>query len=246
MKSPDCLPLIGLTTERADSERPSFAVLAAYVHAVASAGGAPVLIPCGLDETALRAILTRIDGLVLTGGGDIDPAAYGDPPSAGLQLVDPQRDQTELALARWAVNDGLPLLGICRGLQVLNVALGGSLIQDIQRDRPGSLPHAAADSADEVCHAVAIEAATALARVLESEGFQVNSSHHQAIRGLAPPLQVVARASDGVIEAVEMRDHLFAFGVQWHPERSLASPESHRLFQALTRAATQEYAGRHG
>ena len=186
MKSPDCLPLIGLTTERADSERPSFSVLAAYVHAVASAGGAPVLIPCGLDEAALRAILTRIAGLVLTGGGDIDPAAYGDPPSAGLQLVDLQRDQTELALARWAVNDGLPLLGICRGLQVLNVSLGGSLIQDIQRDRPGSLPHAAADSGDEVHHAVAIEAASALTRVLEVRDLQVNSSHHQAIRGLAP------------------------------------------------------------
>lgn len=213
----------------------------AYCRSVALAGGAPALIPLCLGEPAWRSIYQQMDGLLLPGGVDVAPALYGEEPHPKLGKVDDALDQAEMTLARWALADGVPVLGICRGIQTLNVAAGGSLYQDLPSQFSGALRHACSPPdypRTHRAHAVHVEPGSRLAGILDAQETMVNSRHHQAVKNLAPGFVVSARAPDGVIEGIESEDGRFAVGVQWHPE-SLAADEPQMLaiFEALVRAA---------
>jgi putative glutamine amidotransferase len=231
-------PLIGITTYRKRIEDPEvdwMALPAPYVQAIALAGGLPILIPVGLENETLRSIFERIDGLLLTGGGDIHPRFYGELPDAELIDVDELRDQTEIDLVLWAAVTGKPFLGICRGIQVLNVALGGDLYQDITMHITDTLEHNLKDlPPNALAHRVSLNTDSKLQKQLGKTMIDTNSRHHQAIRKLAPGLLVAATTPDGIIEAVELPDHPFGMAVQWHPEHLFNNPESIALFSGLT------------
>jgi putative glutamine amidotransferase len=238
------LPVIGITGCTDQSARPPnialFSVSQTYVRAVLMGKGAPVIIPPYLEEAELHAIFEGLDGLLLSGGGDILPALYGEEASGLLWVVDEQRDRTELTLARWALADGLPLLAICRGMQVLNVAAGGTLIQDIPTQVPNCLTHSgvAGRPKDSIAHTVEVTRDTQLATLVGAGQLGVNSSHHQAVKDMGTGLVVTARASDGIIEGLELPDHPFCIGVQWHPEAMVESyPVMRRLFGGLAKAS---------
>lgn len=212
-----------------------------YCRSVALAGGAPVLIPLELDKAAWRSIYRRLDGLLLPGGVDVAPAQYGEPPHPELGKVNAPLDEAELTLTRWALADEIPVLGICRGIQVLNVAAGGSLYQDLPAQFPGALRHSCSPPnypRGHRAHAVQVQPGSRLAAILETNELLVNSRHHQAVKELAAGWTASAHAPDGVIEGIEREDGGFAVGVQWHPE-SLAPEDPQMLapFEALVRAA---------
>jgi putative glutamine amidotransferase len=233
-------PLIGITTSVTVDKTPERAyVNASYVRAVEGAGGIPVLLPPYLSEQARRALWERLDGVLLTGGGDIDPARFDEPAHPTVFDVSPLRDALELEIVERALGEGVPLLAICRGLQVLNVALGGTLYQDLPSDKPGPVAHSQAEPRDQATHAVKVlSEGTRLASIAGASEIEVNSFHHQAIKRLASGLREVAWAPDGVIEAVEMDGEGFVLAVQWHPEDLVShDPAARGLFSALTAAA---------
>lgn len=239
-------PLIGISVSALSSpalEALYLAVRPTYSHAVEIAGGAPVLIPLQVGQAGLRRIYERLDAIVLSGGGDIDPARYGAPTtSPHTSQVDPQRDEVEIQLARWAVEDDKPLLAICRGMQVLNVALGGTLIQHIPDEVAGALPHQTrSDEAfGHLAHEVTVTPDSKLYAALNLNGshLSVNSLHHQAVAKIGRGLRIVARAGDGIVEGVEVPDRRFIIGVQWHPEALVnRHPPMRHLFEALVAAA---------
>jgi putative glutamine amidotransferase len=188
----------------------------AYVRALERAGLVPLAVPTMLAPDRAAAALDGVRGLVLTGGEDVDPARYGAAPHPRLEETDAARDAAELALIAAARARRLPMLAICRGIQILNVALGGTLYQDLDSERPGPIAHAG----DDTRHAVRVEPGSLLERTLGTRAATVNSRHHQAIRDLAPPLRAAAWAEDGVIEAAEPADPAapWTLAVQWHPE----------------------------
>jgi putative glutamine amidotransferase len=215
----------------------------AYVRAIKEAGGVPVVLPslCTPSEETWRGYLDIIDGLLLTGGADIDPAYYGQAPHEKLGEVQPMRDATEIPLVRKAIERNLPIFGICRGIQVLNVALGGTLYQDLPSEFPSEIHHRQTDlgyTRSDFCHSITIEPGSRLASIVGCTEMQVNSLHHQAVRDVAPGLKVVARAPDGVIEGLESERHRFVLAVQFHPEETAAAhdPRSKRLFEAFLAA----------
>jgi len=214
-----------------------------YLRAVEAAGGVPLVIPPGPEPEPLQALYELLDGLLLTGGEDVAPERYGEALLyPDLVQVVPERDAAELQLLDWALGDRLPTLAICRGVQVLNVKLGGSLYQDLGRDRPGALPHnqAGATPRQEPTHPVTVLPGSFLADTMGAERLLVNSLHHQAIKALAPSLFPVAYAPDGVIEGVEANDPApaaFLLGVQWHPEELVGhDPAARRLFDSFIAA----------
>jgi putative glutamine amidotransferase len=235
-------PLIGITAHATtDADRETLDVfLAQIVAAVETAGGNPVTIPVDAGDTAIRDIFAGLDGLLLSGGGDLDPATYGSTPTPQVDGIDPQRDRTELELARWALAEGKPVLDICRGLQVLNVANGGTLYRDIS-EHPNAQRHTFYPDLpyDLLAHSVEISASSRLAQIVGRTTIEVNSLHHQACQAVAPGLQVVARAQDGMIEALEAPEHPFALGIQWHPETLPGLPETQALFRAIVAASAQ-------
>jgi putative glutamine amidotransferase len=231
-------PLVGLTTHsvylprHAGTDRQQ-ALADAYVAALADAGALPVLLPSCLSPDAALAAAARLDGLVLTGGGDVDPVHFGEEPEPGLGRIDGARDAMEIALTRAFAEEDRPLLGICRGIQVMNVALGGGVIQHL-RPEDGLLQHEVVALGDGPGHSVAIEPGTRLAAIVGRATLRVNSSHHQAVGRVAPDLVVSARSPDGVIEAIEHPGRRFLMGVEWHPERGPdACPESRALLRAF-------------
>jgi putative glutamine amidotransferase len=234
-------PLIGLSTSVTVGTEPERAYTnAAYIRAVQQAGGVPVLLPPQLDADSLDVLWSRLDGIVLTGGGDIDPRRFGETPHASVYDVSAARDDLELTLSRRSVEDDVPLLAICRGVQVLNVALGGTLYQDIPSDIPGSLLHSQKAPRMEPTHPVKVMGeGTRLGAIAGAPELAVNSMHHQAIRTLGEGLRDVAWAPDGVIEAVELPgDDRFVLGVQWHPEELVGHDDAaRRLFAAAVDAA---------
>lgn len=234
-------PLIGITTSLSVGATPERAyVNTAYVRAVQDAGGIPVLLPPHLTAAAQQALWPRLAGLLLTGGGDIDPARFGHARHPKTDDVAPARDDIELALTRRALDDDVPVLGVCRGIQVLNVALGGTLVQDLPSERPGPIAHSQREPRHEPTHAVKVMGeGTRLGRVLGCLELQVNSMHHQAIDRLGAGLREVAWAPDGVIEGIEIPgDERFVLGVQWHPEELVGhDPAARNLFTALIEAA---------
>lgn len=206
-----------------------------YLAAVEAAGGIPLLIHLTADQAVLDAHYQRCDGLVFCGGGDIAPVHYGQTPHPLLGAVEELRDQVELHLARRAVADRKPVLGICRGIQLLNVALGGTLYQDINAELPGTLNHRESSQRNDrayLAHPLTLARDSWLAEILGATTIEVNTLHHQAVRDVAPGLRVVGHAPDGVIEAVEGEGDTFIAGVQCHPEElwQSAEPRWKRLF----------------
>ena len=235
-------PLIGVTTSTTVGKHPERAyVNSAYLRAVQTAGGVPLPLPPPLDARAQQELLARCDGYLLTGGGDLDPATFNEPPHPTLYEVAPARDRLELALVHHAMAAKKPLLAICRGIQVLNVALGGSLFQDVASD-PGSQIQHQQEKDDkprnEPTHPVKVVAGSRLAQVLGTTELLVNSMHHQAVRAVGRGLIPVAFAPDMIVEGVELEEpDPFVLGVQWHPEELTdTDPSARRLFSALVAA----------
>jgi putative glutamine amidotransferase len=235
------LPLIGVTASATyENGRERVFINAAYLRAVQEAGGVPVLLPPSFEPGMRDALFGRLNGLLLTGGGDIEPARYGETPHATVYDVSPPRDALELWATREAVARRRPVLAICRGLQVLNVALGGTLIQDIRDEIGPTIAHSQPEPRQQATHAVKIDHESRLAEILETVEVEVNSLHHQAVKQLGTGLRAVATAPDGVVEGLELPDaEPFVVGVQWHPEELVGHDEAaRRLFVALVRAAS--------
>ena len=233
-------PLIGLSTSVTTDATPERTYLnAAYLHAVQQAGGVPVLLPPHLDAGARAALLDRLDGLVLSGGGDVDPERYGETPHPRTADVSAARDALEIALVHRALERDTPLLAICRGIQVLNVALGGTLHQDLPDDPGGPIVHTQAEPRARPTHAVKVMIeGTRLGAILSDAELAVNSFHHQGLRRLGDGLREVAWAADGLVEAVELAGDRFVVGVQWHPEAFWDRPQGFQpLFAALAVAS---------
>ena len=191
-----------------------------------------------------RKVLGEIDGILLTGGGDVDPVFYREDRHPLTDDAEPGRDEFEIDLARRAMSDGVPLLAICRGAQVLNVAAGGTLVQDIPSSVESDLSHSVKEPKDLACHEISIVAGTKLSSVLGGQmdaacSCRVNSRHHQAVGRTGDGLVVSARAGDGVVEAIEQPDAPFCIGVQWHPENFWRSGEFKPLFDAFVKAARE-------
>jgi len=209
-----------------------------YSRAVVHAGGAPVIVPAAHQARTLADLLERLDGLLLSGGPDVHPRFYREQPLPGLGEVDEPLDRMELAAARQAHDRGLPILGICRGIQTLNVALGGTLYQDIATQVPDCIEHLQKAAKDVNTHQVVIETNSRLQAVLGRTRIWVNGKHHQAVKKTGKGLRVSARAPDGVVEALEDPTKPFVVAVQWHPEGTWRTdPLSRKLFGAFVTAA---------
>jgi putative glutamine amidotransferase len=189
-----------------------------YVRSVRAAGGLPILLPSTFDSETRVEYLRICDGVLFSGGGDVNPAFFGDEPARNLGAVDPLRDAFEIGLCQEALELDVPILAICRGVQVLNVAAGGTLVQDIPSTLPNALQHAQKSPLWHASHGITVESDSILYRLLGASQVYVNSFHHQAVGVLAPAFRVSARTSDGVVEAIESTRHRFAIGVQFHPE----------------------------
>jgi putative glutamine amidotransferase len=218
-------------------------VNAAYVDSVASAGGVPVILPTAIRPEHAAAALEGADGLLLSGGEDIDPNWYGMEPGARLGSIDARRDRLEFALFAAARERGVPVLGICRGLQLVNVAMGGALWQDLPTERPSDVRHDRDDERHARTHDVRLVDGTRTAEVLGTLALGVNSFHHQGVRTLAPGLVASAHAADGLVEAFEGTEGAWLVAVQWHPEEMHADPHApdRALFAALVEAAREAY-----
>lgn len=235
-------PWIGISSSYTPAQDGKFGTITvgeSYVQAVYQAGGLPVVIPVGLSDQDLHDLLARLDGLLLTGGGDIDPARFSGQPHPRVYGIDERRDALEIGAAQIAVKTGKPFLGICRGIQVINVALGGTLFTDIGDQLEDPLRH---DWYPDVprnylAHTITVTQGSLLAQVLNGEAFEVNSLHHQGVEQVAPGLVPVAYSPDHLVEALEVPGHPFGLGVQWHPEWLQEHAPQRQLFQALVQAA---------
>ncbi|MGK2859305.1 MAG: gamma-glutamyl-gamma-aminobutyrate hydrolase family protein [Thermoanaerobaculia bacterium] len=239
MNSPSSIrPLIGIGCDIEPSPRGEGRELmyayGTYLDAIESADAIGLILPPFAE--AIERILPSLDGVVLAGGDDLDPAAYGEEDVACGGLLDKRRQEHDLALARATRARGIPTLGICLGAQILNVAAGGSLVQDIPSAIPDALRHSGRTGTRRR-HIVSVEPASRLASILGGASVEVNSGHHQSVKEPGDGLVVVARSSDGVVEAVEDPAHPFYVGVQWHPEEMLAEESASRLFAAFRDAA---------
>jgi putative glutamine amidotransferase len=233
-------PLIGVTTSITVGTSPERAfVNSTYLRALQEAGGVPIALPPQLAPEVLAVLMTRVDGLLLTGGGDMDPSRFGEAPHPTLYDVAPSRDTVEIEAIRMAMERRLPVLAICRGIQVLNVACGGSLYQDVGSDPGTTLPHSQKEPRNQPTHKVKLTRGSRLAGVMGADEVEVNSMHHQAIKGLGTGLVAVAWAPDHIVEGVESEDpSRFVLGVQWHPEELVGDSEpARRLFAALVEAS---------
>ena len=209
-------PVIGITGNFSDG---NLSLAPGYYASILKAGGIPFIIPPFDDDNILINLLDNIDGLLLTGGGDINPLFLKEEPVKELHSINPHRDRQELLLARLAANRQIPVLGICRGIQVMNAALGGSLYQDIYSQAEGKLiKHSQDLDRAYASHTVRIEEDSLLAKIMGQTILPVNSFHHQAVKDPAPGFRVSARATDGIIEAIESKEYKSMLGVQWHPE----------------------------
>jgi putative glutamine amidotransferase len=231
-------PTIGITISYSAKNHELFSLRDDYVRAVEKSGGLPVVLVPGRPEDAAD-ILSRVDGLMLTGGADVDPSLYGEDPHDTVTQVIRERDAFEIALCREALRRDQALLAICRGQQVLNVATGGTLVQDIPSQVVGAHDHDPEKERWETAHPVRILPRTRLREILERETIEVNSFHHQAVRDLGQGLVVSAESTaDGVIEGVELPGRRLAVGVQWHPEAFWDQPQGFQpLFDALVKAS---------
>lgn len=209
-----------------------------YIKAIVKAGGIPVSIPIVNSEDFIKLIVQKIDGVILSGGYDVSPWIYGEHPRKGLGRVNLERDIFEVKLVKEVVKRNIPLLGICRGCQVINVALGGTLIQDINEEINTKIPHTYRLSLRYEVHRIKIDPKSKLAKILGTTELIVNSSHHQAVKRVGKGLRAVAWADDGIIEAIESEGDNFVIGVQWHPERIL-NEVNLRLFREFVKTCSK-------
>jgi putative glutamine amidotransferase len=234
-------PLIGITTSRQYNQRghPQIYVTEPYVQSVVAAGGMPFLIPLGLPNDLLKDMISKMAGILLTGGGDIKPEIYGGEPHPRVDDIDDDRDRVEFQVINETLRLRKPFLGICRGLQLVNVAAGGTLYTHILDQHPEAIEHSYYPDwpRDYIAHPVRVLPKSRLAEILASTHVQVNSQHHQGIRQLAPGLEATAFSPDGLIEGVEMTRYPFGLAVQWHPEWLQSQPEMRSLFAAFVQAS---------
>ena len=213
--------------------------MADYLEAVKRTGGEPFELDYQRDDPS--EVVQRAEGLMLTGGGDVDPALYGEAPHETYQPSEAGRDEYEIKLIRAASDAEVPIFAICRGMQILNVAFGGTLLQDIPSMVNGAAQHSVPEPRYHLAHEVWVakgsRLATLMAEKLEGETCQVNSRHHQAVKNVAPGWEVTATAPDGVIEAIEQPGDVFRMAVQWHPENFWRTGEFRPLFEAFVEAA---------
>lgn len=229
--------LIGVTASHLTSKSGVLhtSIPEAYFQAILRSGGLPVLIPFDLESALLEQLVERLDGVLFSGGGDIQPSFYNGRPHRLVDGVDTARDQLEISLMEKIIQAGKPFLGICRGLQLVNVALGGSIYEDVLDQRPQALRHQYSPEfpRDYLAHSLRLEANTQIGTLIPHPQIQVNSLHHQGIERLAPNLLASGYAPDGLIEAVELPDYPFGLAVQWHPEWLTGDPDMQRLFSAF-------------
>jgi putative glutamine amidotransferase len=241
-------PVIGIATQTlpgVPGERQTCWLMGrSYIEELRKVGAVPWVIPLiPHDPATLEEIFVRLDGVFLTGGVDVDPSCYGEPKSPLCGTTDPDRDAVEIALLQHALKRQLPVFAVCRGIQILNVACGGTLYQDVAAQVPAALKHEYFPSPTQpdrkfLAHDVAVKPGSRLSRILRDAVVPVNSMHHQAIKDLAPNLVATAHAPDGIIEAVEGKDEPYLVGVQWHPEELTEShPGQARLFSTFAEAA---------
>lgn len=237
-------PLIGIPsffdTSSPDSMPARFSMSRPYITALEATGAIPIIIPLALGDTALRNLYERLDGLFVAGGGDVDPANYGREKHHKTAGIDNLRDDTEMTLLRWALADNLPILGVCRGLQTLNVAGGGTLLQDIDELWANPIRHQyfPEKPRDYVAHDIEVAHHSHLSGIFGGVA-RVNSFHHQAVDQLGAGYRVTARAPDGVVEAIEHPDRDFVVGVQWHPEGLIFNDSTMRdLFETFAHVSS--------
>ena len=228
-------PIIGVTASLVSGK---ITIDQDVVTSVLMAGGIPYILPYTKDMNTLENILTNINALLLSGGVDIDPTLFGEEPIPGLGEIMPERDELEFALIKRALQSNLPILAICRGIQMLNVAAGGNMYQDIYSQKAEVLQHSQRAPRTHLSHFVQIKKNTLLRSILGSDYFKVNSFHHQAVKDPAPGFVISAISSDGVVEAIESQKHRFVLGVQWHPENLTAFDDiSKRIFSSFIHSA---------
>jgi putative glutamine amidotransferase len=239
-------PVIGVTPDFNAGDRkdmggrePTYFLRARYIRAIEELGGIPLILPLVAEHSARRRLLDKVDGLLMTGSGpDLPPSLYGERQRYKFPLVSERRADFELELVRQARMRDLPLLGICGGMQAINVACGGSLFQDIPAQVPNAMDHRQKRKAIHVSHPVTVAPKSLLNKVVARGKLMVNSSHHQSVKTVAPSLIASAVAPDGIIEAIESPGHRFLLAIQWHPEFLFERHAVHRrLFEALLRAA---------
>ena len=239
-------PLIGITADTSGVsgngtstvQEPTLFLPQRYYHAVQKAGGMSLVLPPAGFRQALRKTLQRLDGILISGGNfDIHPSYYGEKPITALGAIKSERTEFELELIDLALNQDLPLLGICGGAQAINVALGGSLYQDIATELPNANQHErGAEQGNS--HPIEIHPGTRLQQIVQKQTLDVNTTHHQAVRRVGKGLRVNATAKDGLVEGIEGPDHRFVLGVQWHPEALVGrDPYQRRIFSSFISAA---------
>ena len=228
-------PLIGISS---DYSKKKTTVLGEYRRAVEVAGGVPVVIPQIEDRDVLGDLLAKLDGILITGGADIPPGAYGQEPHPETKLVSPERASFDAMLLGELKSKDIPVLGVCYGVQAINVAFGGTLHQHIPDDVAGAIEHRRIEGRDSL-HDVTVERDSLLGGILGVDSLETNSTHHQSVRDVPTPLRAVAHSSDGVVEALESSAHRFLLGVQWHPERTIDQELHLKLFQALVSEASR-------
>lgn len=234
-------PIIGVTAYRnlSRSGFPQFSASENYIQSVIQAGACPLMIPPGVKEADLDTLVQRLDGLLLSGGGDIHPDFYGSGEHPLVSDVDLDRDRLELSLLEKCMRLEMPLLGICRGFQLINVGLGGTLFEDILDQKDGSLKHDYSPGwpRNHLAHEVILEPGSTLAQLFGATNIQVNSLHHQGIRRLSDRLKALGSAPDGILEALQIRDYPFGIAVQWHPEEMQTDPKMQALFRLFVEAS---------
>lgn len=224
-------PIIGVTAPLSEGK---ITLTQDVINSILLAGGIPYILPYTKDFAVIDEIITHIDGLFLSGGVDIDPTLFGEEPIPQLGEIMPERDELETALIQRALNINMPILAICRGIQMLNVAAGGNMYQDIYSQKSDLLQHSQRAPRTHLSHFVQTMEGTMLRTISGPKAFKVNSFHHQAVKEPAPGFVVSAISSDGIIEGIESRQHDFVVGVQWHPENLSALDEiSKNIFRAF-------------
>lgn len=217
-----------------DDEKESYWMLPGYMKAIEDSGALPIMLPLTDNEEELRKAYELCDGLLLTGGHDISPSLYGEKPADKCGVICPLRDKMESFLLGWALDDDMPVLGICRGIQFINAFLGGTLYQDIPSEHGTSVEHHMSPPYDRTAHRIEVMKDTLLSDIIGAGGHEVNSYHHQAVKNVPDRIEIMAVSEDGIVESIAVKEKSFAVGVQWHPEFSYEKDEdSRRIVRAF-------------
>ena len=232
-------PIIGVIP-LVDIEKNSFWMLPGYMNGILAVGGMPLMLPLTSDPKDIADLLRQMQGIVFCGGHDVDPALFGEQVLNDTVVTCVQRDEMEMEVLRQTLELDMPMLGICRGIQLMNVGLGGSLYQDLPTQHPSDVSHRQDPPYYQPVHEVIVDPESGLGQLLKKDRMQVNSMHHQAIKDLAPDFSVMAVSEDGLIEAAEIKGKRFAWAVQWHPEHLYATePDNYAILEAFIEAAKE-------